>query len=68
MKKYIILNWPEIQDYMDHPGYAEECYYDPEKDVWFIPEEWYDEEPAIGSAEFFDRNDCWDAIGGDWEG
>ena len=26
------------------------------------------EEPEIGSKEFFDQNDCWDAIGGDWQG
>ena len=26
------------------------------------------DEPEIGSKEFFDQNDCWDAIGGDWKG
>ena len=30
-----------------------------------IPDE---EGPEIGSKEFFDQNDCWDAIGGDWQG
>jgi hypothetical protein len=27
-----------------------------------------DDEPEIGSKEYFDKYDCWDAIGGDWEG
>ena len=26
------------------------------------------EEPEMGTEEFFDQNDCWDAIGGDWMG
>lgn len=38
--KYIKVEWPEIQDYMDNPGYPEECYFDPQKNCWFIPEEW----------------------------
>lgn len=25
-------------------------------------------EPEIGTKEFFDLHDCYDAIGGDWEG
>ena len=38
--KYIKVEWPEIQDYMDNPGYPEECYFDPNKNSWFIPEQW----------------------------
>lgn len=38
--KYIKVEWPEIQDYMDNPGYPEECYFDPKKNVWLIPEWW----------------------------
>lgn len=38
--KYIKVEWPEIQNYMDNPNYPEECYFDPEKNVWFIPENW----------------------------
>lgn len=38
--KYIKVEWPEIQDYMNHPKYNEECYFDPDKNCWFIPEEW----------------------------
>lgn len=26
------------------------------------------EEPEFGSKEYFDAHDCWDAVGGDWEG
>ena len=29
--KYVKVEWPEIQDYMDNPEYPEECYFDPEK-------------------------------------
>ena len=38
--KYVKIEWPEIQDYMDNPDYPEKCYFDPDKNVWFIPEEW----------------------------
>ena len=38
--KYILVDWPDIQDYMSHPDYNKDCYFDPEKGVWFIPEEW----------------------------
>ena len=38
--KYIKVEWPEIQDYMDNPNYPEECYFDPIKNCWFVPEDW----------------------------
>lgn len=38
--RYIKVEWPEIQDYMDNPNYSEECYFDSQKNCWFIPEEW----------------------------
>ena len=38
--KYVRVEWPEIQDYMDNPEYPEECYFDPEKNAWFIPDWW----------------------------
>lgn len=41
--KYLAVGWPEIQEYMDHPDYPEECYFDPKKDTWFIPESWEEE-------------------------
>ena len=38
--KYIKVEWPEIQDYMDNPEYNKECYFDPLKNCWFVPEDW----------------------------
>ena len=74
--KYIKVEWPEIQDYMlygqmnvvDSDSYI---YFDPTNNCWFVPEDWdpyEEEEPEIGTKEYFDLHDCYDAIGGDWEG
>lgn len=38
--KYILVEWPEIQDYMDNPDYGVLSYYDSQRDVYFIPENW----------------------------
>ena len=38
--KYIVIEWPEIQDYMKRPDYPEDSYFDPVKNVWLIPETW----------------------------
>ncbi len=38
--KYIAIGWPEIQDYMNNPEYPEKCYFDPDKNIWLIPEDW----------------------------
>lgn len=46
--KYIKVEWPEIQDYMDNPDYPEECFFDPKKNVWFIPE-WWETEKELES-------------------
>jgi hypothetical protein len=40
MKKYVLVTWPDIQEYMEHEGYPEECGFDPVTNVWFIPEDW----------------------------
>jgi len=40
MMKYIVVGWPEIQDYMDNPGYPDDCLFDSEKNEWAIPEDW----------------------------
>jgi len=48
MNKYILVYWPEIQDYMEHPRYKE-CYSANSRDendtteVWFVPEDLYEE-------------------------
>mgnify|MGYP007022113537 CR=1 FL=1 len=38
--KDVKIGWPEIQDYMNNPDYPEECYFDPSKNCWFIPDTW----------------------------
>ena len=58
--KYIKVEWPEIQDYMNNPDYPEECYFDPKKNVWFIPEDW--EEPCDSNLGD-DIGDLEDAMG-----
>lgn len=52
---YRKVGWPEIQDYMDRPDYPEECYFDPDKDCWFIPEDW---EPDNLGGEIGDLEDA----------
>lgn len=39
MEKYIKIDWPEIQEYMDDPNYPEEFYFDPDKNAWFVSED-----------------------------
>lgn len=41
--RYMLVEWPDIQDYMDNPDYPEKCYFDPNKNVWFVPETWDEE-------------------------
>jgi hypothetical protein len=45
--RYIKVEWPEIQDYMNNPKYSEECYFDPDKNCWFIPEYWEPDDLGI---------------------
>lgn len=40
LEKFIRVEWPEIQFYMDHPDYKKDCYFDSSKNSWFVPEEW----------------------------
>ena len=52
--KYVLVDCPEIQQYMEHPNYKEEVYYDSEKGVWFVPEEWEDWRPeSYYEEEYF---------------
>ena len=57
--KYVKVEWPEIQDYMDNSDYPEECYFDPKKNVWFIPENWESDDLGLGG----DIGDLEDAMG-----
>lgn len=41
--KYIKVDWPEVQDYMMRQDFSEESYFDPRKNVWFVPEVWEEE-------------------------
>ena len=43
MVKYICVEWPEYQIFMEHPRFREECYYCPDSSVYFIPEDLYEE-------------------------
>ena len=38
--KYIKVDWPDVQEFMTNPNWNEECYFDPIKNAWFIPEDW----------------------------
>lgn len=42
MRKYITIEWPEIQKYQELDNFSE-VGYDPEKDVWFVPEDMIDD-------------------------
>ena len=41
MTKYIAVEWPEYQGFMEHPRFEEECYFCPDSNVYFIPEDMF---------------------------
>lgn len=43
MTKYVCVEWPEYQIFMEHPRFEDDCYYCPDSSVYFIPEDLYDE-------------------------
>ena len=53
--KYVKIEWPEIQDYMDNPDYPKECYFDPMKNCWFIPEDWEPCDSGLGGDKDLDN-------------
>lgn len=55
--KYILIGWPEIQDYMNNPNYPDDCYFDPVENVWFIPEDWEPDDLGLG-GEIGDLDDA----------
>ena len=57
--KYIKVDWPEIQDYMNHPDYNKEVSYDPRRNCWFIPDTWEPDDLGLGG----DIGDLEDAMG-----
>lgn len=50
MTKYICVEWPEYQIFMEHPRFEDECYYCPDSSVYFIPEDLYNE--VMNKLEF----------------
>lgn len=36
---YEKVDWPDIQEFMEDDNYADRVYFDPEKNVWFVPED-----------------------------
>lgn len=57
--KYIKVEWPEIQDYMNNKGYPDEVGFDPIQNVWYIPEHWEPDNLELGG----DIGDLEDAMG-----
>lgn len=50
MTKYISVEWPEYQHFMEHPMFEEECYFCSDANVYFVPEDLYDE--VMNKLEF----------------
>ena len=50
MVKYICVEWPEYQFFMDHQRFRDECYYCSDTNVYFVPEDLYDE--VMNKLEF----------------
>lgn len=43
MTKYIKADWPEYQEFMEHPDFRERCFFCAEDNSYFIPEDLYEE-------------------------
>lgn len=60
MDRYVLVEWPEIQDFMEHPRYNE-CYSGNSIDennvtgAWFVPEDLY-YEIEVGKMHSFEIN------------
>ena len=42
MTKYIKVDWPEYQEFMEYPDFREICFFCAEDNSYFIPEDLYD--------------------------
>ena len=60
--KYELVEWPNVQYYMEKPWFDDESYYDPVADVWFIPSQ-RAEDMEIQWTEGGDIGDLEDAMG-----
>ena len=36
---YELVDWPDIQTFMEDDDYEDRVYFDPEKNAWFVPED-----------------------------
>lgn len=66
--KYIRIGWPEIQDYMNNPGFPKDCLFDPEKNKQAIPEDWepgYLELKEVKENVFKSLMEDYSELGGD---
>ena len=36
---YELVDWPDIQEFMEDYDYTDRVYFDPEKNAWFVPED-----------------------------
>lgn len=63
--RYSLIEWPDVQYYMEKPWFGDKSYFDPIANVWFIPEKLeedidiYWEDPESGG----DIGDLEDALG-----
>lgn len=40
---YVAVTWLEIQDFMEHEDYPTEVGFGPNMNLWFVPQEMYNE-------------------------
>ena len=36
---YKLVEWPDIQKFMEDDEFVDRVYFDPEKNAWFVPED-----------------------------
>lgn len=41
MEKYVLVEWPEYQHFMEFPDFKERCYYCADENVYFVPQSMY---------------------------
>lgn len=61
--QYELVEWPEIQQYMERPDYQEKVLFDPVKNLWAIPQEWTLPESYEEENDWGEIGDLEDALG-----
>ena len=41
MEKYILVEWPDYQYFMDFPDFEEKCFFCAEENIYFVPQSMY---------------------------